>query len=56
MTGPIYLLPALAERFGLKLQGVSAGGVNAVATLERAIEVLPAPAVLRGAALASAEN
>ena len=36
MTGPTYLLPALAERFGLELQGVAAGGVNGVATLERA--------------------
>jgi len=36
MTGPTYLLPALAERFGLELQGVAAGRVNGVATLERA--------------------
>lgn len=36
MTGPTYLLPDLAERFGLELQGVAAQGVSGVATLERA--------------------
>ena len=36
MTGPTYLLPDLAERFGLELQGVAAEGVSGVATLERA--------------------
>ena len=36
MTGPTYLLPDLAERFGLELQGVATEGVSGVATLERA--------------------
>ena len=36
MTGPTFLLPDLAERFGLELQGVATEGVSGVATLERA--------------------
>ncbi len=36
MTGPIYSLPALAERFDLEQRGVAAEGINGVATLERA--------------------
>jgi UDP-3-O-[3-hydroxymyristoyl] glucosamine N-acyltransferase len=35
-TGPNFLLPALAERFGLELQGETSGVVTGVATLERA--------------------
>ena len=42
MTGPTYLLPDLAERFGLELQGTATGVITGVDTL-MVREALPCP-------------